>query len=426
MKIVCLGGAGAMGSSSVYDLHKANYFDEIIIADTSEDRARKVIDLMDGDSRFSFVKLDASDINSIESTISGADLILDSLPYDFVDNVMEAACRAGVSGVSINMTTDENRLAKYDSRLREKKKTFLLGNGGCATTCMLAVDQAKHFDEIDDIEFFWGMWRPVTYSTVGLAETIIGDGGPFTPDRSYWENGKLFDNIPPFGLSKEFEFPPPIGKQEPYVLPHWEPKTLPLVPLIKEKGSKRIFVRGIWHPTWTRLIRVMLENGIYEAEPVQVKGTSVSVFEVLMSHLHRRYEEAFQDPGEIEKALGFVPQCILSVEIRGYRGGAPKRTVVHCRMPYPFFEGKKTTCPMEYGSYVGLPGSISLQMLSQGQISVHGVMTIENSDASPALFLSELKKRKATFWYREDSGGPGSLSPSEPINAGTSGQPKGH
>jgi len=415
-----------MGSSCVYDLHKGNYFDEIIIADASEDRARKVIGLMDGDSRFSFVRLDASDINSIESAISGADLILDSLPYDFVDNVMEAACRAGVSGVSINMVSDANSLAKYDSRLREKKKTVLLGNGGCATTCMLAVDQAKGFDEIDDIEFFWGMWRPITHSTVGLTETIIHDNGPCTRERSYWENGKIIDNIPPFGLSKEFEFPPPIGKQETYIIAHWEPETLSLVPLIKEKGTKRIFVRGIWHPTWTRLIRVMLENGIYEAEPVQVKGKSVSVFDALMSHIHRRYEETFQYPAEIEKAVGFVPQCILSVEIRGYRDGTPKKTTVHCRMPYPFFEGKKTTCPMEYGSYVGLPSSISLQMLSQGQVSVHGAMTIENSDASPASFLSELKKRGATFWYQEYSGGPGPSSPSGPIYAGTSEQPKEH
>jgi len=60
MKVVCLGGAGAMASSCTYDLHKTSDFDEIVIADFDEGKARQVINLMDGDKRFSYVRLDAS------------------------------------------------------------------------------------------------------------------------------------------------------------------------------------------------------------------------------------------------------------------------------------------------------------------------------------------------------------------------------
>jgi len=60
MKVVCLGGAGGMASSCVYDLHKTSDFDEIVIADFDEGKARQVINLMDGDKRVSYVKLDAS------------------------------------------------------------------------------------------------------------------------------------------------------------------------------------------------------------------------------------------------------------------------------------------------------------------------------------------------------------------------------
>jgi hypothetical protein len=128
-----------------------------------------------------------------------------------------------------------------------------------------------------------------------------------------------------------------------------------------------------------------------------VKGGSVSLLEVLMAHIHHRSQEGFDDPFERRKAFGFEPQCILSVEINGYKDGAPKKIIVHCLMPYPFFEGKHATCSMEYGSYVGLPCSVSIQMLSQNQVKAMGAMTIENSDASPKIFLSELERRNVRF-----------------------------
>ena len=69
MKVVCLGGAGAMGSSCVYDLHKTSDFDEIVVADFDEGAARRVINLMDGDKRFSYVRVDASKKDEIANVL---------------------------------------------------------------------------------------------------------------------------------------------------------------------------------------------------------------------------------------------------------------------------------------------------------------------------------------------------------------------
>ena len=81
MKVVCLGGAGAMASSCVYDLHKTSDFDEIVIADFDEGKARQVINLMDGDKRFSYVRLDASKKDEIVEVLKNADCVFDGLPY---------------------------------------------------------------------------------------------------------------------------------------------------------------------------------------------------------------------------------------------------------------------------------------------------------------------------------------------------------
>ena len=84
MKVVCLGGAGAMASSCLYDLHKTSDFDEIVIADFDEAAARRVINLMDGDKRFSYVRVDASKKEEIANVLKGADYVVDGLPYHYV------------------------------------------------------------------------------------------------------------------------------------------------------------------------------------------------------------------------------------------------------------------------------------------------------------------------------------------------------
>jgi saccharopine dehydrogenase-like NADP-dependent oxidoreductase len=169
------------------------------------------------------------------------------------------------------------------------------------------------------------------------------------------------------------------------------------VPVIKQKRTKRIVVRGIFHYGWTRFVRTLLENGIYEAEPIKINGVEVSPFEVVMKHIKRQGVQKWEDPYRLAEKLGFNPQCILSVEITGYKNGMDKRTVYHSQLPYPFFDGKPVTCCMEYGTYVGVACSISLQMLLHGEIPEKGAVTIEMTAVSPKKYLDEYAKRGATL-----------------------------
>ncbi len=400
MKVVCLGGAGAMGSSCVYDLHKTSDFDEIVVADFDEGAARRVINLMDGDKRFSYVRVDASKKDEIAKVLKGADYVVDSLPDKYIYNSMDAVREVGISGVSLSMIAVD-KIPHYSAALEKAGKTFLIGNGGCATTCEIAMLGCEEMDEVDDINIYWGMWRPITHGTPGLTDSVHPQYDPRTDSRIYWENGKIVRNMPPFALPREFEFPEPIGKQETYMLTHLEPLTLPLVPIIKQKRTKRIVVRGIWHYSWTRFIRTLLENGIYEAEPVEINGVKVSPYEVVIKHIKRQAVEQWEDPYRLAEKLGFNPQCILSVEITGYKNGAGKRTVYHSQLPYPFFDGKPVACSMYVGAYVGVPCSISLQMLAHGEIPEKGAVTIEMTSGSPKRYLEELEKRGAKLIKQE-------------------------
>jgi len=401
MKVVILGGAGAMASSCVYDLHKTSNFDEVVIADWDKGHAEKILDLIDRDPRFSFVKIDASKKADIKKVLKKADYAVDGLPFKYMDNVMEAVTEVGINGVSVNNVDIPERLVEYDAALKKSGHTVLVGNGGCATTCMMSMRDCEAFDEVDDIYIHWGMWRPITHATPGLVETILWEYDPREPGRRYWDNGKLIRNNPPFAFPMEVEFPEPIGKQEPHMIMHWEPETLPTVPIIKEKRAKRIMVRGIWHYSWTRFIRVMLENGLFGADPIDVDGVKVSPYDAIVNHIKREAAEKWEDPYELSEKLGFNPHCILSVEIIGYKNGIGKRTICHNQMPYPFFGGKPITSSMEYGTYVGVPTSISVQMLAQGAMKETGAITIENTGVDAKDFIGELEKRNITFTHEK-------------------------
>jgi len=65
------------------------------------------------------------------------------------------------------------------------------------------------------------------------------------------------------------------------------------------------------------------------------------------------------------------------------------------------FDGKPVTCSMDYGSYVGVPCSISLQMLAHGEIPEKGVVAIEMTSSSPQRYFEEFEKRGAKLIKQE-------------------------
>ncbi|UCF96826.1 MAG: saccharopine dehydrogenase NADP-binding domain-containing protein [Spirochaetaceae bacterium] len=412
MKLVCLGGAGAMASSALYDLYKTSTFSDMVIADADEAKARRIMALMDGDKRFSFVPLDAARKNEIVKVIRGADYVLDGLPDQFIFNFMDAVAEVGVSGVSFNdIGIEESAKRTYDSSVIEKTGAtlshysaaledsgcaVLLDNGGSTITSLMAILGCEQLDEVEEINEYWSLWRPVTQASPGLVDAAIVQFDPRSRDRIYWERGEYIRGLPPFALLKEWDFPQPIGRQLTYMLEHKEP-VIPLIPIVRQKGAKRVVVRGAFHPQWTRLAMVLVENGIFEAEPIELQGVKVSPYEVVMKHIERHAEEKWEDSNVIAQELGFVPRDILSTEVIGSKSGIGRRIVYHCIPPFPFFEGKPVTASMEYGSFVGVTCSIALQMLARGEIRDKGAFIIQTTDISAAAVLKEYEKRGFTL-----------------------------
>jgi len=120
MRILVLGGTGAMGSETTKDLVNTSDFSEIVIGDIAVERAKEFTSKL-GDERLSVVRVDASNVNELASIIKDFDIVACALPFRFDYNVTKACIKAGINGIDLSAEKDQfaptKKLEKLESRM---------------------------------------------------------------------------------------------------------------------------------------------------------------------------------------------------------------------------------------------------------------------------------------------------------------------
>lgn len=394
-KTVVLGGSGAMTSACVYDLYQTSDFDEIVVADADEESARKLVDLVD-DDRVWFESVDATDPDDIARVLDGADYVVNGLPYQFEEHVLDAVVEVGdLLGVDLNAFDFDDVLGRSDE-FAEAGCSLWFANGGLVSTIALGMVGCREFDDVADVNFYWGMWRLLTQTTAGLTDTVTYEHDPNVDERARWEDGEVIDDLPPFSQKRTFEFPDPVGEQETYVISHPEPVTFPKAPVARETDVDRIITRGVWHDEWAEYERTLHAMDAFDADPLDVEGGEVDPLEVAQAQVKRagREREAeWNSPGALSPETEWTPQTILSTEVTGSVDGDDGTAVFHFKQPYPFFDGNEITTMREYGCYVGVPLSVTLQMMAAGDVDADGVFVTETSGLDAERYFEEMESR---------------------------------
>jgi saccharopine dehydrogenase-like NADP-dependent oxidoreductase len=384
-----------MTSACVYDLYRTSEFEEIVVADADEENARKLIDLID-DERVGFEPVDATDADDIARVLEGADYVVNGLPYPFEENVLDAIVEVGdLSGVDLNAFDFDEVLGRSEE-FAEAGCSLWFANGGLVSTIALGVVGCEAFDDVEDVNLYWGMWRLLTQTTAGLTDTVTYEHDPNVDERARWEDGEVVDDLPPFSQERTFEFPDPIGEQETYVISHPEPITFPKAPVAQETNVDRIITRGVWHEEWAEYERTLHAMDAFDAEPLEVEGGEVDPLEVAQEQVKRagREREAeWKPPEELSTEMDWTPQTILSAEVTGTVDGDDGTAVVHFEQPYPFFDGNEITTMREYGCYVGVPLSVTLQLMAEGAVDEDGVFVTETSGLDADRYFEEMESR---------------------------------
>jgi saccharopine dehydrogenase-like NADP-dependent oxidoreductase len=351
------------------DLAEFSDYDEIVIGDYNVAAAEKLADDI-GDPRLRVLKVDAEDYGSLVETFAGFDVILNGLPWKYDMAVTRACVEAGVSGLDVSTEEDQWDL---DAAAREKGIVFIPGVGATpGITNVMARQAADQLDTVEDIQINFAAFR-CPAPAPGLLITFLWEFHPKTEERLYYKNGE-FIWAEAFEGAKRVYFPGPIGEQEVYYIPHPETRTMP-----KSLGAKAVSVRGCFPPHAMRLVKAMLESGLYSEEPISVKGLDTTAFE-MMHEILLALPESKKTP---LWAYGLV------VEVYGHKDGRGVKHTLWNRHP-PQEEWGGTAA---YYKNIAIPLSIGVQMISRGDVPQRGVIPPETA-LDPAVFIEELARRR--------------------------------
>ena len=94
MRILVLGGAGAMGMVTVRDLAESNQVSEVIIGDMNLEKARKIAEWAGGE-KITVRKIDISSLEDLKQNMRDADAVANAAPYHLNLTVTKAAIETG-------------------------------------------------------------------------------------------------------------------------------------------------------------------------------------------------------------------------------------------------------------------------------------------------------------------------------------------
>src|SRR5437588_1177044 len=225
MRIIVLGGCGAMGSEVTRDLLRTSDFEEIVIGEANLEKAKSLADER-GNERVRAIQVDVSDENMLARTLHGFDVVANATTYHFGLIATRAAIKARVKYLDLGGLFNTPKQLQLDKEAREAGVTICLGCGATpGVTNLMTRHAANQMDDVDEVHIAFASFRSIAPSA-GLLDTVLDEFSP-SSRRFYWEDGN-FVEVPAFSGAKTIKFSEPVGEIETYFVPHSEMQPLPL------------------------------------------------------------------------------------------------------------------------------------------------------------------------------------------------------
>jgi saccharopine dehydrogenase-like NADP-dependent oxidoreductase len=376
MRIVVLGGAGAMGQVAVRDLAHSNGVNEVVIAELSRQRAESVCAAI-GVSKVKIVEADINQAQTLVTAFSGADVVINSTPYQFNLKVMEAALQAGTNYIDLGGLFHVTRKQlELDERFRQRGLLAVLGMGAApGMTNVMAAHACQSLERIEAIDMVVaGVDFAVSdhpFLPPYALDTILDE---YALEPMVFEDGQ-FHSKPPMSGETTVEMPAPVGRVKAFLTLHSEIATLPLA--YADKGIKRVTYKLGLPEQFHERARFLVELGFGSQEPVDVGGAPVHPRKMLAAMI-AQHKVPDSEPNDCE---------VVRVDVRGQRNGAPALVRLES-LVYSHPKWKVSCGALD----TGVPPSIVAQMIASGIIKQTGVLPPEQC-VPPEAFFAELAKR---------------------------------
>jgi lysine 6-dehydrogenase len=368
MKILVLGGAGAMGMVTVRDLAENSKAQEIIIGDLNIEKAKKIMEWA-GNQRIKIKKVNVSNVENLVEAMEDVDAVANAAPYVFNMQVTRAAIKAGkpltdLGGVYYT-TLEQLKLSE------EVEKAGISIVLGCGVAPGIADVLAKYgSDKLDTVEAVHIRYGDINFEPAKYKWTFQTVLEEYTKGPVIYRDGE-FKKLPPFSGKHVVKFPDPVGKQNCCYALYSGVATLPQT---IGKGVKTVDCAMSFNEEDETRIRVLEELGLTRTQPVDIAGVSISPKEFLL--------RVVPPP-----AVHVRDAASIIVRVSGKRADEELQYVYS--LVYCYNEAYNVSA---IAYLTGVPLSIVAEMLASGQIEAKGVLPPETA-LNPKFFFNELARR---------------------------------
>ncbi|HJW59441.1 MAG TPA: saccharopine dehydrogenase NADP-binding domain-containing protein, partial [Actinomycetota bacterium] len=288
MRVVVVGGAGAMGRWTVRDLTESEGVDAVVVADLDGSRAREAAGWAaarsgsNGTARVAGMALDAGDGEAMRRAFDDADVVCNCAVYATNLPVMEACADAGTHYVDLGglFHTTRRQLALHD-RFVAAGVTAVIGMGGSpGTTNVLAALAARGLDMVEEVEVRLGVADfapstapvPVPYAI----QTVLDE---FAVPAVTFRDGRLAQ-VPAMSEQEELDFPAPVGRVRVGHTLHSEVATLPLH--FADRGIRSVSFKVGFPAAFMDKLALLTALGLADTSPVELPSGTVVPRELLV------------------------------------------------------------------------------------------------------------------------------------------------
>jgi saccharopine dehydrogenase (NAD+, L-lysine-forming) len=292
-------GAGGVGSAVVAIARRRGFFERMVLADLSLDRARAALARAGDDERFGAAALDASDADAIVALAEAerADAILNACDPWLNPPIFAAAGRAGCTYLDMAMTLSE----RHPSRPFEEPGV-MLGDAQFAVAdeweaadrlalCGIGVEPglsdvfaryaADHlFSRIEEIGVRDGADLAVAGHAFAPTFSIWTTIEECLNPPLVWEHERGWYTTAPFSEPEVFEFPAGIGPVECVNVEHEEVVLIP-----RWVDCERVTFKYGLGDEFIGVLKTLSLLGLDSTDPVRVKGMEVAPRDVVAAVL---------------------------------------------------------------------------------------------------------------------------------------------
>jgi saccharopine dehydrogenase-like NADP-dependent oxidoreductase len=248
--VVVFGAAGAVGAALSHDLAT----DESLTLRLVDVDTTAIDDLRS--ARVEVIRANLLDRRKAAEVSHGAALLMNCLSFPFFEQTLALAVDQRLDYADLVSEPSAEQAAAVEAA----GIVAVPGLGLSPGLTNVLVRHASEELELHSVEILFAIFREIAPSQ-GALDTIVWEAGEHSPDRNYYQDGRLIPAGPAEGR-RSVDFGGDFGVLDVFVRPHPEPKSLPR----NFPSIRHCSVRGTWQPELMADLAVLNKYGLLDEE----------------------------------------------------------------------------------------------------------------------------------------------------------------